>query len=137
MKIISRLLYAIVTIAGVVLASMNMQLVKVTYLPALEISPVPEGAYFEFPLALLLLAVLVAGVLIAGLGTLLEHIRLRAGLRKQSKLNARLEQELDSARAALEAANARADEASRRAEVSSGGGEDTVEELESPERDPV
>ncbi len=101
MKIISRLLYALVIIAGIVLASMNMQVVTVTYLPELSISPIPEGAAFDFPLALLLLAVLVIGVLIAGLGAFVEHVRLRAGLRKQSKLNARLEQELVAARAAL------------------------------------
>ncbi|HYB97920.1 MAG TPA: lipopolysaccharide assembly protein LapA domain-containing protein [Candidatus Limnocylindrales bacterium] len=110
MKILRTILLLILIVAGIALASVNMAPVKFFYLPPFQFMPRPEGAAIDIPLALLLLAALVAGALIAGTGTFVEHARLRFAVRRQAKVNGklradveRLTSELDQARSALEA----------------------------------
>ncbi len=115
MRVIKTILYTFLVVAGIMLASVNMEPVNFIYLPAVPFSPVPEGAALELPLSLAILAAVVLGTLIAGTGSLVEHIRLRAGVRKQTKRNDRLQKEMEGVRGELQQAVRRAEEAEERA----------------------
>ncbi len=109
MKILRTVAYTIALVGGIVLASANMTPVVLVYLPAFRFLPRPEGAQFEAPLALLLLAALVAGTLVAGTGTFVEHLKLRLAVRRQHKRNDKLTADLGRLHAELEAARVAAE----------------------------
>ncbi|HYC54965.1 MAG TPA: lipopolysaccharide assembly protein LapA domain-containing protein [Candidatus Binatia bacterium] len=123
MRILRTILLLILIVAGIALASVNMTPVKFFYLPPFQFMPRPEGASMDIPLALLLLASLVLGALIAGTGTFVEHARLRFAVRRQAKVNGklrgdveRLTSELEQARSAAEARQVELAAAQTRAE---------------------
>lgn|GEM_PF-2027424 len=109
MKILRTVAYTVLLVVGIVLASANMTPVPFVYLPAISFLPRPEGAQSEAPLALLLLAALVIGTLVAGTGTFVEHLRLRLAVRRQRKRNDKLAADLDKLRVELDAARADAE----------------------------
>lgn len=104
MRILRNLLYTVVVVGGIVLASVNMTPVRFVYLPPFAFLPRPEGAEAEVPLALLILASLLVGTLIAGTGTFVEHVRLRLAVRRQAKVVKGLRADLDKAKKQLEEA---------------------------------
>lgn len=106
MRILRNLLYIVVVVVGIVLASANMTPVRFVYLPGLAFVSDRQPAETEIPLALLLLAFLLAGALVAGTGTFVEHVRLRFLVRRNGKVVKALRGDLDKARAALEQAEA-------------------------------
>ena len=106
MRILRNLLYIIVVVAGIVLASANMTPVRFVYLPGLAMLQTGEPAEAEVPLALLLLAFLLAGAVVAGTGTFVEHVRLRFLVRRNTKVVKALRGDLDKVRAELEQAQA-------------------------------
>jgi len=105
-RILRNLLYIIVVVAGIVLASANMTPVRFVYLPGLAMLQTGEPAEAEVPLALLLLAFLLAGAVVAGTGTFVEHVRLRFLVRRNTKVVKALRGDLDKVRAELEQAQA-------------------------------
>lgn len=127
MKLISRIFLLVAFVIGIFIATHNTQSVVFTYIPGGELSPVPQGASLELPLFLLVLGALTLGAFFAGFATAFEHARLRAGLRKQTKLAARavgeaktavadaesLRKELDALRTQAQAADERALSAER------------------------
>lgn len=106
MRILRNLLYIVVVVAGIVLASANMAPVHFLYLPALAFLPNQQAAEVEVPLALLLLAFLLAGAVVAGTGTFVEHLRLRFLVRRNAKVVKGLRSDLDKLRGQLEEAHA-------------------------------
>ncbi len=106
MRILRNLLYIFVIVAGIVLASANMTLVRFVYIPGVAFLSTGEQAEAELPLALLLLAFLLLGAVVAGTGTLVEHVRLRFLVRRNEKVVKALRSELDKARTELEQAEA-------------------------------
>lgn len=106
MRILRNLLYIFVVVVGIVLASANMAPVRFVYLPGLPFVSAGEAAETEVPLALLLLAFLLAGAVVAGTGTFVEHVRLRFLVRRNAKVVKALRGDLDKVRAELEQAQA-------------------------------
>jgi uncharacterized integral membrane protein len=105
-RILRNLLYIVVVVVGIVLASANMTPVRFVYLPGLAFLQGPEAAEAEVPLALLLLASLLAGAFVAGTGTFVEHVRLRFLVRRNAKVVKSLRGDLEKVRAQLEQAEA-------------------------------
>ncbi|HEY2775590.1 MAG TPA: lipopolysaccharide assembly protein LapA domain-containing protein [Candidatus Binatia bacterium] len=103
MRILRNLLYIVIIVAGIILASANMKPVEFLYVPSLPFLKL-QPAETEVPLALLLLAFLLAGALVAGTGTFVEHVRLRFLVRRNAKVVKGLRADLDKTRAALETA---------------------------------
>lgn len=116
MKILRNLVYISVIVVGIVLASANMTPVRFVYFPSLALLSHPEAAEAEIPLALLLLAFLLAGAFVAGTGTFVEHVRLRFLVRRNAKVVKGLRADLEKTRLALEEAEAAL--SSRSAELS-------------------
>ena len=103
MKILKSVLYVVALVIGIVVASANMGPVVFTWRPVLGTFG-GEGAgpgQVELPLALLLLGFLLAGALVAGTGTLVEHVRLRFRVRRSAKEAKALRAEVERARTAL------------------------------------
>lgn len=117
MRILRNLLYILVIVAGIVLASANMSPVRFVYVPSLPFLTTGEAREVELPLALLLLAFLLAGALVAGTGTFVEHVRLRFLVRRNAKVVKALRTDLDKTRAELDEAKTELD--LRRADVAS------------------
>jgi uncharacterized integral membrane protein len=109
-RILRNLIYIAVIVAGIVLASANMTPVRFIYLPGLPFLTTGESREVEVPLALLLLAFLLAGAFVAGTGTFVEHVRLRFLVRRNAKVVKGLRTDLDKTRAALEEARAELDQ---------------------------
>jgi len=105
-RILRNLIYILVIVAGIVLASANMTPVHFVYLPGVPLLRTGEPAEIEVPLALLLLAFLLAGAFVAGTGTFVEHVRLRFLVRRNAKVVKGLRTDLEKTRAALEEAQA-------------------------------
>ncbi|MFN2426586.1 MAG: lipopolysaccharide assembly protein LapA domain-containing protein [Candidatus Binatia bacterium] len=106
MRILRNLLYIFVVVVGIVLASANMTPVRFVYLPAMVTFGTGEEAVADVPLALLLLAFLLAGAVVAGTGTFVEHVRLRFLVRRNAKVVKALRSDLDKVRGELEQAEA-------------------------------
>lgn len=104
MRILRNLVYILVIVAGIVLASANMTPVRFIYLPGVPFLTTGESAEVEIPLALLLLAFLLAGAFVAGTGTFVEHVRLRFLVRRNEKVVKALRADLEKTRAQLEQA---------------------------------
>lgn len=104
MRILRNLLYIFVVVVGIVLASANMTPVRFVYLPGIAILNIGQAAEAEVPLALLLLAFLLAGAVVAGTGTFVEHVRLRFLVRRNAKVVKALRSDVDKVRAELEQA---------------------------------
>jgi uncharacterized integral membrane protein len=117
MRILKNLVYILVIVAGIVLASANMTPVRFVYMPSIPLMSSGETAATEIPLALLLLAFLLAGAFVAGTGTFVEHVRLRFLVRRNAKVVKALRADLDKTRTSLEEAEAQL--AARAAELSS------------------
>jgi uncharacterized integral membrane protein len=103
-RILRNLLYIFVVVAGIVLASANMTPVHFVYLPGLASMSTGEPAEADVPLALLLLAFLLAGAVVAGTGTFVEHVRLRFLVRRNTKVVKALRGDLEKVRTELEQA---------------------------------
>jgi uncharacterized integral membrane protein len=116
-RILRNLVYILVIVAGIVLASANMTPVRFVYLPGLPLLQTVQPADIEVPLALLLLAFLLAGAFVAGTGTFVEHVRLRFLVRRNAKVVKALRADLDKTRLALEEARTHLD--TRAADLSS------------------
>jgi uncharacterized membrane protein YciS (DUF1049 family) len=107
MKILRNLVYIVVIVGGIVLASANMQPVHFVYIPDLPfLAQEQPAAAADVPLALLLLAFLLAGAVVAGTGTFVEQMRLRFLVRRNAKVVKGLRTDLEKTKAALEAAEA-------------------------------
>ena len=117
MRIIRTVVYAILVIAGIWLASANTADVDFVYLPFIPFTQFDAPRSMAVPIAFLVLSAVVLGVIIAGAGSLFENMRLRAGVRRQTKRNDKLERELDSVRGDLEQARHQVDEAQSRADA--------------------
>ena len=104
MRVLRNLLYIFVVVAGIVLASANMTPVRFVYLPGMVSLNTGEAAEADVPLALLLLAFLLAGAVVAGTGTFVEHVRLRFLVRRNAKVVKALRSDLDKVRGELEQA---------------------------------
>jgi len=87
-KILRTIFYSVLFLAAVMIATSNSQVVQLVYLPALPFMPRPEGAAVGMPLFAVILGSLLIGVLVGGLGALLENTRARVRVRS-------LEKELD------------------------------------------
>jgi uncharacterized membrane protein YciS (DUF1049 family) len=105
-KILRNLLYLVLIVVGIVLASANMELVRFVYIPGIAFLSTGEQAEIQIPLALLLLGFLLIGAFVAGTGTLVEHVRLRFLVRRNEKVVKALRSDLDKVRADLEQAEA-------------------------------
>jgi len=105
-RILRNLLYIVVVVGGIVLASANMTPVRFVYLPGLAFVTSAQAAEAEVPLALLLLAFLLAGAVVAGTGTFVEHVRLRFLVRRNAKVVKALRGDLEKVRAELEQSQA-------------------------------
>lgn len=110
MRILRNLIYILVIVAGIILASANMTPVRFVYMPSVPLLATGETAEVEVPLALLLLAFLLAGAFVAGTGTFVEHVRLRFLVRRNAKVVKGLRTDLDKTRAALEEAKSELDQ---------------------------
>lgn len=106
MRILRNLLYIVVVVVGIVLASANMAPVRFVYLPNVAFVTGGRSAEAEVPLALLLLAFLLVGAVVAGTGTFVEHLRLRFLVRRNAKVVKALRGDLEKTRAELEQAEA-------------------------------
>lgn len=106
MRILRNLLYIVVVVAGIVLASANMTPVRFVYLPGIAFVTSGESAEADVPLALLLLAFLLVGAVVAGTGTFVEHVRLRFLVRRNAKVVKALRGDLEKTRNELEQAQA-------------------------------
>ena len=106
MRILRNLVYLFAIVAGIILASANMTPVRFVYIPGVAFLSTGEQAEMEIPLALLLLAFLLLGAVLAGTGTLVEHVRLRFLVRRNEKVVKALRTENDKVRAELEQAEA-------------------------------
>lgn len=115
MKILRNVLSLVLFLAGIVLASVNATVVPFTYLPPLGVGPRPEGATIELPLWVPVIAAVVFGALIAAAGSGFEHLRLRAGLRKQRRIAERAEGSLEDARGEVEQLRLKLEEAEQAA----------------------
>jgi uncharacterized integral membrane protein len=105
-KILRNLLYIVVIVVGIVLASANMTPVRFVYIPGVAFLSTGEQAEADVPLALLLLAFLLIGAFVAGTGTLVEHVRLRFLVRRNEKVVKALRGDVEKVRAELEQAEA-------------------------------
>jgi len=105
-KVLRNLLYIVVIVAGIVLASANMTPVRFVYLPGVAFLSDRPPAEADVPMALLLLAFLLAGAVVAGTGTFVEHVRLRFLVRRNAKVIKALRADLDKSRTALAEAQA-------------------------------
>lgn len=121
MKLISRIFLLTLCVVGIFIATENIQVVEFTYVPGGAYSPLPQGAKVEMPLFLLVLAALLAGAFLAAFSTAVEHARLRAGLRRQTRIADKSREEaqsatgqLDDLKQQLEAERSRADQATDR-----------------------
>ncbi|NQY90845.1 MAG: LapA family protein [Deltaproteobacteria bacterium] len=88
MKILRTVFYSVLFLAAVMIATSNSEVVQVVYLPALPFLPRPDGAAVGMPLFAVILGSILIGVLVGGLGALLENTRARVRVRS-------LERELD------------------------------------------
>jgi uncharacterized integral membrane protein len=118
MKLISRIFLLVAFVIGIFVATHNTQTVEFTYIPGGQLSPLPQGASLELPLFLLVLAALTVGAFFAGFASAFEHARLRAGLRKQTKVATRAAQESKAARADAEALSKELDAVRNEAQAS-------------------
>jgi uncharacterized integral membrane protein len=116
-RILRNLVYLAVIVAGIILASANMEPVRFVYIPGVAFLSTGEQAETQIPLALLLLAFLLAGAVVAGTGTFVEHVRLRFLVRRNAKVVKALRSDLDKVRTELEQAEAAL--AARSSEVAS------------------
>jgi uncharacterized integral membrane protein len=121
MKLLSRIILLVLFVVGIFIATHNMQVVEFTYIPGGQYSPLPQGATVELPLFLLVLGALLVGAFLAGFTTAFEHARLRAGLRRQTRIADRAKDEagiataeVEDLRRELEAARTRAEQAGER-----------------------
>jgi uncharacterized integral membrane protein len=105
-RILRNLVYLFAIVSGIVLASANMTPVRFVYIPGISFLSTGEQAEIEIPLALLLLGFLLLGAVLAGTGTLVEHVRLRFLVRRNEKVVKALRGEIDKVRAELEQAEA-------------------------------
>jgi cell division protein FtsL len=105
-RILRNLVYLAVIVAGIVLASANMTPVRFVYIPRMAFLSTGEQAEAEVPLALLLLFFLLAGAVVAGTGTFVEHVRLRFLVRRNEKVVKALRGDLEKSRLELEQAQA-------------------------------
>jgi len=108
-KIFRVMLAAILFAACVFLATANMHDVEL-FFPELPVAGWPQLRQAHAPLFVVVLGALVAGVVITGLATLFEQLRLRAGARRARKEHAR-------AGAAREAAERERETAERERDV--------------------
>lgn len=106
MRILRNLLYLVAIVVGIVLASANMTLVRFVYLPTMGFLLPQQAAEAEVPLALLMLASLLAGAFVAGTGTFVEHVRLRFLVRRNAKVVKGIRAELDKTKSELNEAKA-------------------------------
>jgi hypothetical protein len=102
MRILRNLVYILVIVVGIVLASANMMPVRFIYLPGVPFLTDGRTAEVEVPLALLLLAFLLAGAFVAGTGTFVEHVRLRFLVRRNEKVVKALRADLEKTKSELE-----------------------------------
>jgi len=109
MRVLRSIAIALLCIAGVFVASANVHLVELFYLPAANISGWPAERSVSVPLFLLVIVTLVAGVLLGGLAAVLQQVRLRTGLRRARKERDRAVAEQGKAAAMLDNAKAEAD----------------------------
>ena len=84
MKIIKTIIAAILFVACVFLATANMHEVDLVY-PDVPLAGWPEYGPWRVPLFVVILVTLVVGILVGGLGTLFEQIRLRTAARRARK----------------------------------------------------
>jgi hypothetical protein len=105
-KILRTVLIVVVFLAGVLMATANTARVDLVYVPELPFAAAPLARSISLPLYLLVLCVLTIGVLLGGLAAAVEQIRLRTGLRRARKENARVTAELRSVKERLELARA-------------------------------
>jgi len=113
MKVVRTILLGLLFIAGVFLASANVQPVELVLLPNLPIDGWPAKHSVAVPLFVLVLGALVVGVLVGGLGALLQHVKLRTGLRRARKENRRQGEELAGVREKLALVEAELEQARR------------------------
>ncbi|MFT4570457.1 MAG: putative integral membrane protein [Hyphomicrobiaceae bacterium] len=116
MKLLSRIILLALFVVGIFIATDNMQIVEFSYIPDGDYSPLPQGAKLELPLFLLVLGSLLVGAFLAGFATAFEHARLRAGLRRQTRLADRARDEASLAKGDLEELTRELDTARTRAE---------------------
>ncbi len=109
MRILRNLLYIVVVVIGIVLASANMTPVRFVYLPSVASFVGGEPAETQVPLALLLLGFLLVGAIVAGTGTFVEHVRLRFLVRRNAKVVKGLRGDLEKTRLELEQVQAALD----------------------------
>lgn len=95
MKLLRTFLFAILFLVGVFLASANTASIELVYLPRLPFGPYPEGASVHLPIFLVVLAAVLLGVIVTGLGVFAEQLRLRLGMRSQRREAERLAGELE------------------------------------------
>ncbi len=106
MRILRTVAIVVVFLFGVLMATANTARVRLVYVPELPFAASPLARSIDLPLYLLVLLVLAVGVLFGGLAAAIEQIRLRAGLRRSRKENARLTGELRGVKERLELARA-------------------------------
>jgi putative membrane protein len=102
MGIVRNVVFAILFVAAVYVASANVQLVEIVYLPATGLTAGWEPRSIELPVFLVVLGALVLGALIGGIAALLEQGRLRLALRRATRAERRAVEEVGELEAKLE-----------------------------------
>jgi uncharacterized integral membrane protein len=105
-RILRTVFVVVVFLLGVLMATANTARVDLVYVPELPFAGAPLARSISLPVYLLALCVLTVGVLLGGLAAAVEQIRLRTGLRRARKENARVAAELSSVKERLELARA-------------------------------
>lgn len=121
MGIVRNVVFAILFVIAVYVASANVQLVEIVYLPATGFASGWEQRSIQLPVFVVVLGGLVLGALIGGVTALLEQGRLRFALRRASGAEKKalqdiraLEEEVEKERAATAALRAEMAELKRR-----------------------
>jgi len=144
MRILRSIVLALLFIAGVFVASANVQLVELVIVPDTGIASFPAKIAIELPLFLIVIVALGAGVLLGGLAAVLEQVRLRTGLRRARKERDHAVEEhgkadalLDGARAEAEGLRAQVTELSSELVVARGGADEPMSPFVEPEDEHV
>ena len=93
MKLIRSVVLGVLFLLGVFLASANTGLVELVYLPALPFAGMGNGASLRVPVFIVVLAAILVGVVVTGLGVFFEQSRLRWTTRAALKTARRKEED--------------------------------------------
>ena len=99
MKTLRAVVVCLLFVAAVFVASANVHVVEIVYLPAIGIESTWAPRALHAPLFVIVLGALLVGALLGGAAALFEQTRLRLGLRQARKAAAKAAEDSEAARA--------------------------------------